>query len=196
MAYAHRTTIHDADSHLMELPDVLDPEGPGKADEDAISFQQKRAIAMHIQLTALRGLTYPIEGLRRDAPISATTYADWGRFRIEPGGGLKQMTLPHRRSPLDFALASAASPGGFAPQLLDRSEDVEEYERHGVGGGTAEAVGDLAVVTQLLTAEDERHEVGTPHLSHRGAVGHHLDGPVRARPEQDAGRQVGIDQVT
>ena len=114
------------------LPEVLDPDGPGKPDQGAIGFQQSRAIAMHIQLTGLRGLTYPIRGLRRDAPISATTYADWGRFRIEPGGGLEQMTTPDRRSPLDFALASAASPGGFAPQLLDRSQDAEEYERHGV----------------------------------------------------------------
>ena len=120
------------DELRARLPEVLDPDGPGKPDDDAIGFQQSRAIAMHIQLTGLRGLTYPIRGLRRDAPLSATTYADWGRFRIEPGGGLEQMTTPDRRSPLDFALASAASPGGFAPQLLDRSEDAEEYERHGV----------------------------------------------------------------
>ena len=120
------------DELRARMPEVLDPDGPGKPDQDAIGFQQSRAIAMHIQLTGLRGLTYPIRGLRRDAPISATTYADWGRFRIEPGGGLEQMTMPDRRSPLDFALASAASPGGFAPRLLDRSEDAEEYERHGV----------------------------------------------------------------
>jgi predicted acylesterase/phospholipase RssA len=120
------------DELRARLPEVLDPEGPGRPDEDTIGFQQSRDIAMHIQLTGLRGLTYPIRGLRRDAPISATTYADWGRFRIEPGGGLEQMTTPDRRSPLDFALASAASPGGFAPQLLDRIDDAEEYERHGV----------------------------------------------------------------
>ena len=87
------------DELRARLPEVLDPEGPGKPDDDAIGFQQSRAIAMHIQLTGLRGLTYPIRGLRRDAPISATTYADWGRFRIEPGGGLEQIATPDRRSP-------------------------------------------------------------------------------------------------
>jgi hypothetical protein len=87
---------------------------------------------MHIQLTGLRGLTYPIHGLRRDAPVTGTTYADWGRFQLEPGKGIEQLTEPAGRSPLDFVLASAASPGGFAPQLLDRSDDFEEYERHGV----------------------------------------------------------------
>ena len=34
----------------------------------------------HVQVTGLRGLTYPIRGLRRDAPVTGATYADWGRF--------------------------------------------------------------------------------------------------------------------
>ena len=42
------------------------------------------------------------------------------------------MLEPPRRSPLDFALASAASPGGFAPELLDRRPDADTYERHGI----------------------------------------------------------------
>ena len=115
-------------------PDVLDPEGPGKPDADDFAWRQERKIAMHIQLTGLRGLAYPIRGLRRDSPIAGSTYADWGRFELEPGGGVEQMVEPEGRSPLDFVLASAASPGGFAPQLLDRRQDAEEYERHGVEG--------------------------------------------------------------
>jgi len=105
------------------LPEVLDPDGPGKPDEDAIGFRQGRDIAMHIQLTGLRGLTYPIRGLRRDAPISATTYADWGRFRIEPGGGLEQMTNPDPpRSPSPWLLppARAASRPSFSTAATTR----------------------------------------------------------------------------
>ena len=41
------------------------------------------------------------------------------------------MLEPEGRSPLDFVLASAASPGGFAPELLDRSADAEAYESRG-----------------------------------------------------------------
>ena len=87
---------------------------------------------MHVAVTGLRGLNYPIRGLRRDSPVTATTYADWGRFQLDPGGGIEQMTEPEGSSPLDFVLASAASPGGFAPQLLDRRPDADAYERHGI----------------------------------------------------------------
>jgi hypothetical protein len=110
---------------------VLDPDGPGRAESGDIDFRQDRPIAMHIQVTGLGGLTYPIRGLRRDSPITGATYADWGRFRLEPGGGLEQMLEPDGRSPLDFVFASAASPGGFAPQLLDRRPGAETYRRHG-----------------------------------------------------------------
>jgi predicted acylesterase/phospholipase RssA len=114
------------------VPEVLDPDGPARAGADDIDYRQDRSIALHVQVTALRGLTYPIRGLRRDSPVSGATYADWGRFELEPGGGLEQMLSPAGRSPFDFVLASAASPGGFAPQLLDRRPDVERYERHGI----------------------------------------------------------------
>ena len=80
------------------------------------------------------GLSYRVRGLRRDSPVTATTYADWGRFELRPGGGLEQMLEPPGRSPLDFVLASAASPGGFAPQLLDRSADAKAYESRGIQG--------------------------------------------------------------
>jgi predicted acylesterase/phospholipase RssA len=114
------------------VPDVLAPDGPARADPDDVDYRQGRVIAMHVQITGLRGLTYPIRGLRRDSPVTGATYADWGRFELEPGGGLDQMLAPAGRSPLDFVLASAASPGGFAPQLLDRRPDADAYESHGI----------------------------------------------------------------
>lgn len=114
------------------VPEVLDPEGPARPDPDDIAYRQDRPIALHVQVTGLRGLTYPIRGLRRDAPVAGATYADWGRFELEPGGGAEQMLAPAGRSPFDFVLASAASPGGFAPQLLDRRADADAYEGHGI----------------------------------------------------------------
>ena len=109
---------------------MLDPESTSGGSEPAL--RQDRAIAFHVALTGLRGLTYPIRGLRRDAPLTGATYADWGRFELKPGGGPEQITEPRGRSPLDFALGSAASPGGFAPQLLDRREDEGGYRSRGV----------------------------------------------------------------
>jgi predicted acylesterase/phospholipase RssA len=114
------------------VPEVLAANGPARADPDGIDYRQRLALALHVQLTGLRGLTYPIHSLRRDVPITGTTYADWGRFELQPGGGLEQMLEPAGSSPLDFALASAASPGGFAPRMLDRREDAETYRSHGI----------------------------------------------------------------
>ena len=116
------------------LPGVLAEDGPARADPGGIDYRQRRPIALHIQVTGLRGLSYPIQGLRRDSPVAATTYADWGRFELRPGAGVEQMVEPEGRSPLDFVLASAASPGGFAPELLDRSADAEAYESRGIEG--------------------------------------------------------------
>ena len=93
------------------VPEVLAPDGPARADPEDIEYRQSRSLALHVQLTGLRGLTYPIRGLRRDSPVSGATYADWGRFKLQPRGGLEQMLEPAGRSPLDFVLASAASPG-------------------------------------------------------------------------------------
>jgi hypothetical protein len=114
------------------VPEVLAADGPARVGPDEIDYRQRLALALHVQVTGLRGLTYPIRGLRGGSPIAGTTYADWGRFELEPGGGLEQMLEPAGRSPLDFVLASAASPGGFAPRLLDRREDAETYETHGI----------------------------------------------------------------
>jgi predicted acylesterase/phospholipase RssA len=114
------------------VPNVLARYRPAIADPDGIDYRQSRSLALHVQLTGLRGLTYPIRGLRRDSPVTGATYADWGRFDLAPGGGLDQMLTPAGRSPLDFALASAASPGGFSPRLLDRGPDLDVYASHGI----------------------------------------------------------------
>jgi predicted acylesterase/phospholipase RssA len=107
-----------------ELPDVL--RGGKRA------ARQEHPLALHIALTGLRGLTYELDGLRRDEPISAVTFADWMDFVLEPGGGAPQYFEPHLRSPLDAVLASASHPGAFAPRALDRRADRDEYERQGV----------------------------------------------------------------
>lgn len=91
-------------------------------------------VALHVSLTGLQGLTYPIRALRRGQEIPAVTYADWGQFVLEPGGGPDPLFEPEGASPLDFVLASAANPGGFAPRLLDRRGDAAEYRRRGVDG--------------------------------------------------------------
>ena len=114
------------------VPEVLAADGPAQAGPDDIDYRQRRSLALHVQLTGLRGLSYPIRGLRQDSPVTGATYADWGRFELQPGGGVEQMLEPSGRSPFDFVLASAASPGGFAPELLDRRPDSEEYESHGI----------------------------------------------------------------
>jgi predicted acylesterase/phospholipase RssA len=110
------------------IPELL---GPGDR-RSAAGGPQQRPIAFHVELTGLQGLTYPISGLRRESPVAGATYADWGRFELRPEGGIDQVTRPPGRSPLDFVLASAASPGGFAPQLLDRRTDADRYEGRGI----------------------------------------------------------------
>lgn len=93
---------------------------------------QEHPLALHVALTGLRGLTYELDGLRRDEPVPAVTFADWKDFVLEPGGGPPQYFEPELRSPLDTVLASASHPGAFAPRVLDRRDDREAYERQGV----------------------------------------------------------------
>lgn len=107
-----------------ELPDLL---AGGKR-----ARAQAHPVALHVALTGLRGLTYELEGLRRDAPVSAVTFADWKDFVLEPGGGPAQYFEPDQRSPLDAVLASASHPGAFAPRVLDRREDRDDYGSQGV----------------------------------------------------------------
>lgn len=125
------TAILSFDELRERAPDVLAADGPARPDDD-FEYRQNRPLALQVQVTGLRGLTYPIRGLREERPIAGTTYADWGRFELQPGGGTEQMLEPPRRSPFDFVLASASSPGGFAPRLLDRRSDIEGYRHHGI----------------------------------------------------------------
>ena len=53
------------------LPEVLAERAPAAADDSEIDLRQDRPLALHIQVTGLRGSTYPIRGLRRDAPVTA-----------------------------------------------------------------------------------------------------------------------------
>ena len=128
--------LRSGDARALLSFDALRERLPGVLASAASNAQrsepQRRTLALHVQLTGLRGLTYPIRGLRRDSPVTATSYADWGRFELAPEGGVEQLTEPEGHSPLDFALASAASPGGFAPQLLDRGPDAEDYRSRGI----------------------------------------------------------------
>lgn len=90
------------------------------------------AVTVQVSLTGLRGLTYPVRGLRGDGSIRAATYADWFSERLEPGATVADISEPAGASLLDAALASAANPGGFAPRLLDRSADRDVYRRNGI----------------------------------------------------------------
>jgi predicted acylesterase/phospholipase RssA len=93
---------------------------------------QPSPIALHVSLTGLQGLTYPIRAMRREGEITAVTYTDWGQFLFRPGAGPHPLFEPEGGSPLDFVLASAANPGAFAPRLLDRSDDAAGYRTRGI----------------------------------------------------------------
>jgi predicted acylesterase/phospholipase RssA len=93
---------------------------------------QRHPLMLHVALTGLRGLTYDIQGLRRDEPVTGVTFADWKDFRLEPGGGVAQLLRPEGSSPLETVVASASHPGAFAPRVLDRRGDRDAYERQGI----------------------------------------------------------------
>jgi len=114
------------------VPRLLDPRDEMDRPAHRLDSRQECPIALHVALTGLQGLTYPIRALREDRPATGATYADWGRFDLHPGRGLDQVTEPEGRAPLDFVLASAASPGGFAPRLLDRRPDEDAYRARGI----------------------------------------------------------------
>ncbi len=109
-----------------DLPEIFDDHPPEP------EHAQDRPLALQISLTGLRGLAYPIYGKTRSEPIRGVTYADWGRFELQPGGDTDQLLKPEGASALDFVLASASSPGGFAPALVDRSSDSDAYSERGV----------------------------------------------------------------
>ena len=89
-------------------------------------------IAVHISLTGLQGLSYQIESMHPDGPVPGVTYTDWGRVVLGPEGSAADLFEPEGASPIDLVLASAANPGTFAPQLLDRSGDRETYQARGI----------------------------------------------------------------
>ena len=93
--------------------------------------QQRQSVAFHVALTDLQGLTYDLDS-QNGADLAATTYVDWSTFVLHPGGGLAQILEPEGSGPLDAALASATNPAGFAPAILDRSDDQARYRDHGV----------------------------------------------------------------
>lgn len=113
------------------IPSLLDPRDDVGRPAHRTGSRQDRPVALHVALTGLAGLSYPIEGVR-DRPARGMTFSDWGSFELQPGGGLDQVTEPTGRAPLDFVLASAAHPGAFPPRLLDRREDAELYRRRGI----------------------------------------------------------------
>lgn len=87
---------------------------------------QTTPVGLHVSLTGLRGLRYELH-TADERTIPAITYADWGEFVLQPGGGVQQLLEPDDASVIDFVLASAANPAGFAPQLLDRSHDRDAF---------------------------------------------------------------------
>lgn len=106
---------------------VLDP-GP----QERRTEPQDLAVMLHVALTNLQGLRYPIRSVRGEQPVLATTYADWSQFVLEPAGGAEQIVEPQGAAPIDVALASAANPGAFSPRLLDRSELEQGYRDRGI----------------------------------------------------------------
>jgi hypothetical protein len=80
---------------------------------------QRHPLVLHVSLTALRGHTYEIPGLRREQPVVGVTYSDSRDFRLEPGGGLRALLEPEGASPLEAVLASASHPGAFAPRVIE-----------------------------------------------------------------------------
>ena len=93
---------------------------------------QSSPLGLHVALTGLQGLTYPVRSLGGETSFSAVTYSDWGRFMLEPGAGPPQIIEPEGTAPLDFVLASASHPGAFRPTILDRGPDKEVYAGLGI----------------------------------------------------------------
>jgi predicted acylesterase/phospholipase RssA len=108
-----------------ELPDLL-------AGGRRAGRRQDHPLVLHVALTGLRGLTYDIPGLRREQPVLGVSYADWKDFRLEPGAGVEQLLEPEGSSPLETVMASASHPGAFAPRVLDRRGDRQDYEGQGL----------------------------------------------------------------
>lgn len=111
------------DELQRRMPEFLDKPGS----DDRVADQP---MMLHIGLTNLLGLTYPIE--TKTSESLGITYVDWAQFTLKPRGGLDQLTKPQGRAPLDFAYASAAHPGAFMPRALDRRENQQAYLDNGI----------------------------------------------------------------
>lgn len=115
-----------------QVPDLLEPRDEAGRPAHRLDWRQEHPISLHVALTGLGGLSYPIQALRHESPITGATYSDWGRFDLQPGGGLDQVLEPEGKAPIDFVLASSSHPGGFAPRAIDRSDDADGYRARGV----------------------------------------------------------------
>jgi predicted acylesterase/phospholipase RssA len=120
---------------LDELaPALLDPKGP--RDPDRV---QRVPLRVHLSECNLRGLNYRFRRLRSPdtstpmrheageirEPITASTYLDRDSFTVDlaEDGGMRVIGTVKGRSPVDAALASGASPLGFAPRALGIDRD-------------------------------------------------------------------------
>ncbi|MGH2993793.1 MAG: hypothetical protein ACRDL1_09685 [Solirubrobacterales bacterium] len=67
------------------VPEVLAADGPARADPDGIDYRQRRSLALHVQVTGLRGLTYPIRGLASRLPSDRRDLRRLGALRARAG---------------------------------------------------------------------------------------------------------------
>ena len=126
-----RRAPFEYDTLRQRIGDVLDPYDDDGRPLHRTDGRQQAPVALHVSLTTLQGLTYPLRGVD-GGEITATTYVDWGTFQLQPGAGVTQLVEPAGRAPLDFVLASAANPGAFAPRMLDRTADEAAYRENGI----------------------------------------------------------------
>lgn len=114
------------------IDELLDPRDEDGRPVHRLTGTDPHPVGLHVALTGLRGLHYPVRGLGVLNPVTAATYADWGGFTLQPGGGVRAIREPQGGSVLDHVLASAANPGAFAPRSVDRSNDVDGYAANGI----------------------------------------------------------------
>ena len=176
-------------ARIDELLDPRDEAGrPAHRRTDGVA---DHPIGLHVALTGLRGLHYPVRGLGVLNPVRATTYADWGGFTLQPRGGPGAIREPDGASILDFVLASAANPGAFAPRRVNRSGDVDGYADNGIkdlpdsaslwytDGGTLQ----VEPIGRVLTAARKaRQAAGRPVADRHVTL---LIDPRSETPEQD-----------
>lgn len=117
----------------------LSPQGLRRELGDVFAFEKVRAtpsptqpIVLNISLTGLRGLTYRTDGVRGERSITSATYADWYEAILDTDVEPADVFEPSGASIVEAALASAAHPGAFPAQLLDRSAVARRYRERGI----------------------------------------------------------------